>query len=260
MELIRLKVNSQYRPCVDEAPYFSWVITSDEKNVMQTSYHITVKNMDEVMWDSGMVESDKSIFVEYSGKPLQSLSDYNWTVEVTVNNGEKAAASSSFETGFMKKEWTAEWVKSPFPMKKVKPGTGGQNPAEYFRKEFDARDGVQRARVYATCHGAYQLSVNGIRPDDREFAPEFTVYSKYLCYQTYDVTPFLREGGNVIGMLVGDGWYDSANFKPRSRKFKAEHSVLFQIKIDYEDGTSEMVVSDDAVKVSESPVFRSVCR
>lgn len=42
--------------------------------------------------------------------------------------------------------------------------------------------------------------------------------------------------------------------------FKAEHSVLFQIKIDYEDGTSEMVVSDDAVKVSESPVFRSVCR
>lgn len=46
MELIRLKVNSQYRLCVDEAPYFSWVITSDEKNVMQTSYHITVKNMD----------------------------------------------------------------------------------------------------------------------------------------------------------------------------------------------------------------------
>lgn len=46
MELIRLKVNSQYRPCVDEASYFSWVITSDEKNVMQTSYHITVKNMD----------------------------------------------------------------------------------------------------------------------------------------------------------------------------------------------------------------------
>ena len=57
------------------------------------SYHS--ENMDEVMWDSGMVESDKSIFVEYSGKPLQSLSDYNWTVEVTVNNGEKAAASSS---------------------------------------------------------------------------------------------------------------------------------------------------------------------
>lgn len=35
--------------------------------------------------------------------------------------------------------------------------------------------------------------MNGMRPDDREFAPEFTVYSQYLCYQTYDVTSFLRE-------------------------------------------------------------------
>ena len=136
MELIRLKVNSQYRPCVDEAPYFSWVITSSKKNVMQTSYHITVTGPGEVVWDSGVVESDKSTFVEYNGKPLKSLSDYSWTVEVTVNNGEKAAASSSFETGFMKKEWTAEWVKSPFPMKKVKPGTGGRTRQNIFAKNL----------------------------------------------------------------------------------------------------------------------------
>ena len=51
MELTRLKVNSQYRPCVDEAPYFSWVITSDKKNVMQTFYHITVKVMGKVVWN-----------------------------------------------------------------------------------------------------------------------------------------------------------------------------------------------------------------
>ena len=49
MELIRLKVNSQYRPCVDEVPYFSWVITSSKKNVMQTSYHITVTGPGEVV-------------------------------------------------------------------------------------------------------------------------------------------------------------------------------------------------------------------
>ena len=156
MELIRLKVNSQYRPCVDEAPYFSWVITSSKKNVMQTSYHITVTGLGEVVWDSGVVESDKKYFCRVQRKTIKSLSDYNWTVEVTVNNGEKAAASSSFETGFMKKEWTAEWVKSPFPMKKVKPGTGGQNPAEYFRKEFDARDGVKTGT--RLCHMPRSIS------------------------------------------------------------------------------------------------------
>ena len=207
MELTRLKANSQYRPCVDEKPYFSWVLTSEKKNVMQTSYHITVTGPEEVVWDSGIVESDKSIFVEYAGSPLKSLCEYRWTVTVTDNTGDSAVASSSFETGFMQKEWSAQWVRSPFPMKKAKKGTGGQNAAEYFRKAFVVRDRVRWARVYATCHGAYQLSINGTRPDDREFAPEFTVYSQYLCYQTYDITPLLQTGENVIGMLVGDGWY-----------------------------------------------------
>ena len=230
MELTRLKANSQYRPCVDEKPYFSWVLTSEKKNVMQTSYHITVTGPEEVVWDSGIVESDKSIFVEYAGPPLKSLCEYRWTVTVTDNTGDSAVASSSFETGFMQKEWSAQWVRSPFPMKKAKKGTGGQNAAEYFRKAFVVRDRVRWARVYATCHGAYQLSINGTRPDDREFAPEFTVYSKYLCYQTYDITPLLQTGENVIGMLVGDGWYNCANFKPLSRKFKPEHAVLFQVE------------------------------
>ena len=82
MELTRLKANSQYRPCVDEKPYFSWVLTSEKKNVMQTSYHITVTDPEEVVWDSGIVESDKSIFVEYAGSPLKSLCEYRWTVEI----------------------------------------------------------------------------------------------------------------------------------------------------------------------------------
>lgn len=109
MELTRLKANSQYRPCVDEKPYFSWVLTSEKKNVMQTSYHITVTGPEEVVWDSGIVESDKSIFVEYAGPPLKSLCEYRWTVTVTDNTGDSAVASSSFETGFMQKEWSAQW-------------------------------------------------------------------------------------------------------------------------------------------------------
>lgn len=64
-------------------------------------------------------------------------------------------------------------------MKKARKGNGGQNPAEYFRKEFVVRQGVKRARVYdATCHGAYQLSINGNRADNRELAPECMVLLK----------------------------------------------------------------------------------
>lgn len=257
MELSRLKVNNQYCPCVDEMPYFSWGITSKKQNVMQKSYHITVTGAEGLVWDSGVVESDASVFVEYKGKPFQSFSDYLWTVTATDNTGDTATATSSFETGFMKREWSAQWVRSPFAMKKARKGNGGQNPAEYFRKEFVVRQGVKRARVYATCHGAYQLSINGNRADDRELAPEFTLYEKYLCYQVYNVTSLLQEGHNAIGMLVGDGWYDSKNFKSRDRKFKMEHAVLFETRIEYEDGTFETVLSDDKLKVAESPVRSS---
>ena len=49
MELTRLKANSQYRPCVDEKPYFSWVLTSEKKKEKQTSYHITVTGPEEIV-------------------------------------------------------------------------------------------------------------------------------------------------------------------------------------------------------------------
>ena len=147
MELSRLKVNNQYCPCVDEMPYFSWGITSKKQNVMQKSYHITVTGAEGLVWDSGVVESDASVFVEYKGKPFQSFSDYLWTVTATDNTGDTATATSSFETGFMEKEWSAQWVRSPFAMKKARKGNGGQNPAEYFRKEFVVRQGIKRARV-----------------------------------------------------------------------------------------------------------------
>lgn len=87
MELSRLKVNNQYCPCVDEMPYFSWGITSKKQNVMQKSYHITVTGAEGLVWDSGVVESDASVFVEYKGKPFQSFSDYLWTVTATDNTG-----------------------------------------------------------------------------------------------------------------------------------------------------------------------------
>lgn len=58
-------------------------------------------------------------------------------------------------------------------------------------------------------------------------------------------------------MLVGDGWYNCGYFKPPGRKFRPHRAVLFQIRLEYEDGTSEDIVSDDKIRVGESPVRSS---
>ena len=254
MELTRLRADHQTRPVVDQPPYFSWVILSDQTNVMQRSYHLRVRCGDETVWDSGMVESGQSTGVCYQGKPLRNFQDYEWTVEVNTSAGERAQASAFFETAFVDSEWDAEWIASPRKMRKVKAAKGRYNPAELFRRAFWVSKEVARARVYATCRGVYKLSMNGQLADDRMLAPEFTVYSKYLCYQTYDVKALLNKGENCIGMLVGDGWYNSVNFHSRARDFKLEHAILFQIRLEYTDGTEEIIRSDGKVRVSQSSI------
>lgn len=68
-------------------------------------------------------------------------------------------------------------------------------------------DGIVRARLYSTAHGVYEVEVNGERIGDDVLAPGWTSYTHRLRYQTHDVTAALRDGENVIGAWLADGWY-----------------------------------------------------
>lgn len=241
---------------IEGIPYFSWILESDEENVMQRSYHLQVRdNENRIVWDSARQTSEQSTYVEYRGDDLKSRTRYLWKVRVEDNHGNKAEASSEFETAFLnRKDWQAKWVKSPLPIIERQAHLGDQPPAAMFRQKIILNKKVKMARLYATCHGVYRLTVNGKRPDDREFAPECTVYREYLCYQTYDVTELLNTGINIIGMHVGDGWYHGFMTKAQDETYDPALAVLTQLEVTYEDGTTDCFGSDETVKVKESPV------
>lgn len=44
---------------------------------------------------------------------------------------------------------------------------------------------------------------------DHVLDPVVTDYSKRLRYVTYDVSNHLKEGDNVIGVILGNGYYNS---------------------------------------------------
>lgn len=68
-----------------------------------------------------------------------------------------------------------KWIESPFERNESQLFTYGiENPAVLFRKKFRLNKAVRKARLYATCYGVYRVEINGKRPDEREFAPEFT--------------------------------------------------------------------------------------
>lgn len=253
MVIEELKCLNREQPIgIGDHPHFSWIMKSQEQNTMQTAYRILIRDeKEQVFWDSGKEDSRKSTYISYEGQPLKSHSRYFWKVTVWDNHGNMAENEDFFETGLLQKEyWQAKWVVSKISKKKDK-------AAILFRRKVSLTNSVKNARIYATCHGIYHLYVNGSRGDDREFAPEFTVYEKYLCVQTYDVTELLQSGDNVIGMEVADGWYRCPTTKQSYRGYDPHHAILWQLEVTYQDGSRETFGSDAKVMERKSAIMRA---
>lgn len=248
MKVYDLKTMHMDTPVIDKCPYFSWKISDNNQSIIQKSFKIIVKDDAETIWDSGEVISDEQSFISYTGNPLESRKKYDWTVTVWNNKNESSSASSVFETAFLSSlDWKAKWIEYPQKRKNKSEYLFGKTYSPVlFKKNFDtcSEKRIKSAKVYATAYGVYKLYINGVTPDDRDFAPEFTPYDRMTYYQVYDISNILNPGHNDLVMYVGDGWYFSKQARPVMDEYNKEPSVLFQIEILYEDNSREMIVSD----------------
>ena len=95
--------------------------------------------------------------------------------------------------------------------------------------------------------------MNGQRISEDIFAPVPSLYSKRVYYNTYDVTEFLSEGDNVLGVLLGNGRY--FHLRSGHQAFGLPR-LLAQLEITYEDGSQEQIISDSSWKVSsQGPII-----
>lgn len=95
-------------------PRFSWEMESDEIGKKQSAYAITVEAGDgSTVWDSGQINSDKSVGIKYDGTPLDASTHYLWKVTVWDSNQSIHVSTESvyFETGLMTSGWSgAKWL------------------------------------------------------------------------------------------------------------------------------------------------------
>ncbi|MEI6780907.1 MAG: family 78 glycoside hydrolase catalytic domain [Verrucomicrobiota bacterium] len=118
-------------------PRLSWLIVDPgprtaDRGVRQTAYQILVASSEGRLgedqgdlWDSGKVESDQSIQVEYAGKPLTSRMHCHWKVRVWFLTSDLRSPTSSawsapahWSMGLLQpSDWQAKWigVKQPAP-------------------------------------------------------------------------------------------------------------------------------------------------
>lgn len=256
-------------------------VASSEENLLNGSNDI---------WDSGKIQSSESHLIPYEGTALASGKDYWWRVMVwdSSNNASEWSEPAYWGMGLLSPdEWQAKWIGAPWqgeeprkiikPVQEAIPGPGYRPqrpvyphyPAPLFRKMFEVKDNIASAKAFVTGLGYFELYMNGEKVGDDCLVPNFTNYSnregiKYtyisiennfrdhrVMYLAYDITDMLADRQNVVGAIVGDGFYDCT-----SRWVAPFGSLRFlcQIEIIYDDGSKEIVCSDETWKVKESPL------
>ena len=123
--ITRLTADALQRPLAVDCNTvdFAWQMKSDVIGIKQKNYQIVVatdSNFNDVVWDSNIIESDRSVGITYGdGGKAQALkpeTDYFWKVTVTDNSGNIYSESSTFSTGLMNPDisaWDgAQWIGS----------------------------------------------------------------------------------------------------------------------------------------------------
>lgn len=261
-DVTSLKVSGRKEPLgMDSpAPTFSWQVESEDRGFYQKAYRIKVTDSrDMIVWDSGVVESPMQNNIEYGGSPLKSREPYRWEVTVTDINNRKASSESTFETSFMSPdEWTAKWIE---PSASEKEEWGNNVP--YFGRSFSipGNKKVKRARVYASALGVFTMKLNGVPVTENLFEPGETEYEKSVLYSTYDVTPLVKPGSNAILAQVAGGLFNVTPLEERYSKGEIQNngdsSLLAEIVIDYADGSSDVIRTDETWKCAPSPTVGS---
>jgi alpha-L-rhamnosidase len=192
VSVINLRLENRINPIGMDVPTprFSWQLISGKKNLMQTAYEIRVTNKSgkSLVWNSGKRATDQSVYVPYSGRPLQSAVTYYWQVRVWDNKGNTSVWSdqASWQMGLLQKEdWKAKWIESGSPADSV------NGPALLFRKPFLIKKKIISATAFITAHGMYEALVNGKKIGDAFLTPGWTSYNKRLQYQAYDITDLI---------------------------------------------------------------------
>jgi len=101
-------------------PFLGWVVNSAAANTLQTAYRILMATTPALLakdsadvWDSGRINSDNSVAVQFDGKPLEPSKTYYWKVKTFDNHGYESPWSDV--RGFRTAE-TLDGVTARYPL------------------------------------------------------------------------------------------------------------------------------------------------
>lgn len=228
----------------------SWVAES-EQSTKQAKAQVVVamdSNMENIIYSSKLDDVLESVGVKLPIE-LQPCTRYYWIVQVWGNEGDSAISEVNyFETGKRESQLEGNWITTPWSDKSVSP---------YIRKVFNIA-AIKKARLYITGLGLYWLEVNGEKVGNDYFAPGCTGVDRLVQIYTYDLTDHIKAGENVLGILMGNGWSKGrfGTYPPyHNAPFVDQYLLKAELRLTLEDGTEQVIVTDESWKCFPSPVL-----
>ncbi|MCY2924815.1 MAG: family 78 glycoside hydrolase catalytic domain, partial [Planctomycetota bacterium] len=128
-------------------------------------------------------------------------------------------------------------------------------PSPLFRREFEVKPGVKRARAYICGLGYAELYLNGQRVGDASLDPGQTTYDARAFYVTPDLTRSLRPGRNAVGVMLGNGFFGQNHAFNVDWLANGKPVLLAKIFVDYADGTTQCLTTDESWKAETGPIL-----
>ena len=278
---------------VESSPRLGWVMESPENGTRQSAYEIDIREAftGRSVWNSGKVYSSQSQLVSTKGADIRPDNSFNYSWRVRVWDETDTPSEWSSEAKFRavperlsSGQWIGAITRQNAHLPEGRKFHGGElkkpevkaaweavdtlaKKSICLRRTFqvgDATEGgtnrkpgkkIVEATAYVCGLGFYEFSLNGKKVGNSEFAPLWSDYDKTVYYNTYDVTEQLRRGENVVGILLGNGFYNVQGGRYRKLQISfGPPTLLFELVINYEDGTCTTVHSDNDWKYDFSPV------
>lgn len=251
MKITNMTVNHMVNPIgfhMEDVKFYWLVEESSAKSVASSRVRVAKDaEMKELVYDS---EAQKKDFSGCSVKcDWEPCTRYYWQAEVTDTQGETVVSETAyFETAKDGKDWKAQWIGS----------TLEGNGIVYQDFMIEPGKKIRQARIYVTGVGLYEVYLNGKKVGDEYLTPNFNDYDNFIQFQTYEAEKYLTEGENHLEIWLGDGWYKGRYFSlgPAAYgKYGTEQAALAELKIVYEDGATEEILTDENWKCRKSPVI-----
>jgi alpha-L-rhamnosidase len=207
--------------------------------------------------------------VQWEGDPIPRDTKVWWSVQIRDSQGRESefAEPAWILTGLSEEEWQADWIARYFVLpagREIPSDTHYDNrfqarPADYLRRSFKA-DRPVKAFVYVTALGLYELYLNGRRVGSDVMAPGWTDYHKRVEYQAHDVTDFICDGDNVLGAILGEGWYCGRvghNQRRAGNHYGGRPALMCQLHLHHSDGRIQRIISNEAWQTRQGPICYS---